>query len=197
MTDIARYEDLVFAVGEYLDRSDLVDVMPRLVGLAELRLNRSMRTIGMRASTTITPSSGVATLPSDFAEVVTAYITTGRPLRALTERDAAHVIGGQTVGFVVRSGEMQLYPPTDSTLTLIYYKRIPALTTSAPTNWLLTLAPDLYLWSTCVEAATHAKLPELGDIAEKRFQAALADFKADDYSQRWSNARVRVDGHTP
>ena len=39
----------------------------------------------------------------------------------------------------------------ESDYVLTYYQRIPTLSDAAPTNWLLDLAQDLYLWAACLQ----------------------------------------------
>ena len=70
------------------------------------------------------------------------------------------------------------------TTTLFYYQEIPALTASNTTNWLLTDAPDLYVYGTCMELQ-----PWLGsDSRIATWAAALeqgvADLKADNASAK-------------
>lgn len=198
MTYISRYEDLVFAVGEYLDRDDLVDLMPRFVGLAELRMNRDLRVNGQVTSTSLTPSSGVITLPTDFGEARAMYQANHAPLRAMSEEEVADFqASGTPAGFVVRGATAVLVPSSDTAVTLVYYKRIVALTAASPTNWLLTAAPDLYLWSVCSEAATYVKDAEKGGIANERYSAAVLSYVADDQAYRWSRARVMPEGVNP
>lgn len=198
MTDIARYEDLVFAVGEYIDRDDLVDLMPRFIGLAELRLNRDLRADQQTVSTTLSVSSGTATLPADFAEAKSVYATNYRPLRAMAEEEAAdYPTAGTPVGFIIRAGVVNVIPSATVTLNLVYARKIPALTAASPTNWLLTAAPDLYLWATCTEAATYAKAAEFGAVADQRYQASLMQYRNQDDAYRWSRARVMPEGVNP
>ena len=43
---------------------------------------------------------------------------------------------------------------------MIYRQNIPALTSTNTSNWLLTLAPDLYLYGTLLETAPYLKEDE-------------------------------------
>ena len=198
MTDIVRYEDLVFAVGEYIDRDDLVDLMPRFVGLAELRLNRDLRADQQTVSTTISIVNGEATLPADCLEIRSLYQVNYRPLRAMAEEELADFTdGGVPVGFVVRAGVLRVVPASTITMIIVYSRKVPALTAASPTNWLLTAAPDLYLWSACAEAATYIKNVELGSIANQRYSDAMTQYRTADNAYRWSRARVMPQGVNP
>ena len=65
---------------------------------------------------------------------------------------------GQPKYFTVFGTEIELLPTPDSSYTveMIYRQSIPALATNDP-NWLLTLAPDLYLYGALLEAAPYIK----------------------------------------
>lgn len=197
MALIQRYEDLVLAVGEYLDRDDLVDLFPRFVLFAELRLDRELRISNSLAEGNFTPVSGVVTLPSDFASVAAAKMNYA-PLRSMSEDEAAlYDVAGYPVGYVIRDLTLTIYPQASSDVFISYYRKIPALTLASPTNWLLTSAPDLYLWATCVEAATYAKDMDRGGVANQRFSDALETFKTNDQVRRWAKAAVAPKGINP
>ena len=48
-------------------------------------------------------------------------------------------------------------PTGDTDVVLTYYQKIPALSDTQTTNWLLTKSPDLYLYSTLLEAAPYLR----------------------------------------
>ena len=60
--------------------------------------------------------------------------------------------------------EIQLWPWTGVTASytaeLTYCKRVPALSDTATTNWLLTLHPDAYLYGSLLQAAPYLKNDE-------------------------------------
>jgi hypothetical protein len=58
----------------------------------------------------------------------------------------------------VFGGEIELAPTPDRnyTIEMVYRASIPSLAANAG-NWLLTLAPDLYLYGTLLESAPYIK----------------------------------------
>ena len=78
------------------------------------------------------------------------------------------VIGGS-------SNQLEVVPSPDDTYTssIVYYTRIPALTDSATTNWLLTAHPDIYLFGTLVEAEPYLKNDERMPMWTSRLDKAL------------------------
>ena len=68
------------------------------------------------------------------------------------------------------AGELEVYPTPDGdyTVELYYYSRIPELSDSNTTNWLLEYFPDAYLYGSLVHSA-----PYLKDDARLTIWAAL------------------------
>jgi hypothetical protein len=71
----------------------------------------------------------------------------------------------------------QLVPTPDASYTveLTYYSKIPALSDSNTTNWLLTNSPDVYLYGSLLEAAPYLdddnKLQVWGSLLEQSLNA--------------------------
>jgi hypothetical protein len=72
---------------------------------------------------------------------------------------------------------LQHVPAPDSTYTgeLTYYAKIPALSDAATTNWLLGVAPDVYLYGSLMEAAPYldddARVQTWGGLLEQAMSA--------------------------
>ena len=75
------YAELQTTIAGYLARSDLTTQIPDFIRLAEIRLRRDLRIRQMLNSTTLTCTSGTATvsIPSDFLEVKD-FVVTGNPV---------------------------------------------------------------------------------------------------------------------
>src|SRR5882672_1742373 len=66
---IASYSDLQTAVLKWIARTtdaDMIAIAPDLITLFEAAANRRLRVRQQELTTTLTPSSGVATLPTDY-----------------------------------------------------------------------------------------------------------------------------------
>ena len=159
---ITTYTELQTAIGDWLNRADLDQKIPDFIRLAESTLNDVLRQADMvTQSTGVSITSGRATLPSDALEVVYAQVGSAEDepleqvspqqltmLRRTRTRDAANprfyaIIGRQIVVTPT---------PSSGTLDIDYYQRIPALTTSNTTNWLLDDAPHVYLYTSLLHA---------------------------------------------
>ena len=67
-------------------------------------------------------------------------------------------VAGQPRYFTVFGDEIELAPTPDAayTIEMVYRRTIPPLAANDP-NWLLTLAPDLYLYGALLESAPYIK----------------------------------------
>jgi hypothetical protein len=159
---ITTYAELQTAIGDWLNRADLDQKIPDFIRLAESTLNDVFRRADMVASATQAITSGRATLPADALEIAYVQVasTEDEPLEQITPqqltmlrrtrtRDAANprffaVIGRELVVTPSPSGSVSL--------DIDYYQRIPALTSSNTTNWLLDDAPHVYLYTSLLHA---------------------------------------------
>lgn len=174
--DLTTGPGLAAAVASFLNREDLTDKVPSFVRLAEARFNRELRVREqIRRVSTDTIGEEVFTLPVDFVEAKSLRITAphhlagqldyvapdeaadldasrgGDPIHrygARERRSRGYEIIGQTLDLSPR-------PAVPVTLELIYYRAVPALdlSTDGASTWLLTKAPDLYLYGSLMASA--------------------------------------------
>lgn len=191
----ADFLDLRTAVLEQVGRTDIADKFPRITKLAEARLDRDLTCREQVTETTLSFVDGAAALPSDFGAAIGLYDANGleyvqQPLQAVQSvvGRCYYAVDGANI---VASGA-----PED--LTLQYYAKIPTITGSlTSTNWLLEKYPSLYLYAVSFEAAKSIRDLELAADMKALYGGELGDVEAYDARQRYSRARVRVQGPTP
>lgn len=159
---ITTYAELQTAIGDWLNRADLDQKIPDFIRLAESTLNDVLRQADMvTQSTGVTITSGRATLPSDALEIVYAQVgsTEDEPLEQITPQQLTMLRRTRTRDaanprfFAIIGRQIVVTPtPSSGTLDIDYYQRIPALTTSNTTNWLLDDAPHVYLYTSLLHA---------------------------------------------
>lgn len=203
---IATYSDLQAAISAWLERSDAATYAADWIALAEARINRVLRVNRMltRASATISDEFSVA--PSDFAAPLSMRRKTSPydQLQFLTPDQMsalrATLPSGHLAAYALVGTEFWFAPtPSDAEdVELIYYAKIPALSTTSPTNWLLTAYPDLYLRGALLEAAlfyeddTEQQKYEalFGDALGAIYAAALRDQQASSLTPKPTNIAV-------
>lgn len=200
MAALADYSELVIAVGEYLNRADLVDVMPRFVAMAEAKLNRRLRDRRMLVAATLTPdANGVCPLPADYIEAETVQANTAPPkiIEAAAGRYAARYdVSGPPQVYTIVGSTLRLAPISETTVNLTYFGKLPALET-AQTNWLLETYPEIYLYAVVYEAAIYVSAAPMAEAAAALLQDALEAAGQDNTRARWSNVGFRNMEATP
>lgn len=161
---ISTYANLQSAISEWLARPDLTtSQLQNLISLFEAYANRKLRVRQMETSETLTTSSGVASLASDFLETRSLTWTSSD---SSTSRQIGYVTpawlrgrynsadSGDPVVYTIEGSNIviRMVDDTASAFSHRYYQKIPALSDSATTNWLLTAHPDAYLFGSLVEA---------------------------------------------
>jgi hypothetical protein len=161
---LSTYADLKAAIASWLNRADLSSTIPDFIRLAESTLNDVLRQADMiTQSTGITITSGKATLPADALEIVYAQVgsTEDEPLEQISPQQLTMLRRTRTRGaanprfFAIIGRQIVVTPtPASGTLDINYYQRIPTLVggLDSGTNWLLTDAPHLYLYTSLLHA---------------------------------------------
>jgi hypothetical protein len=175
MALITTYTLLQEAVTEYLARDQdatLIARIPTFIQLAEAKFNRQLfvRQMEERSTTacdTTDDEPEFLSLPSDFQSMRRIRLSSveGKPMlefKSGTQLDEYRYqisnTSAQPRYFTIFGDEIELCPTPDDdyTVEMVYRKNIPALSDNS-TNWLLTLAPDLYLYGALLESAPYIK----------------------------------------
>lgn len=178
---ITTYAELQTAVSNWLERSDLTDRIPEFIALFEALANRDLKVRQMEQRDTTTISSEFTTLPAAYLDAMAIRLSDGSCSWALdpTPRDVLDTYQSQTGQprlFTITGNELQVYPAPDKSYTarLTYLRTIPALSESNPSNWLLALAPDAYLYGTLLQAAPYLMDNTMASVWADGFRNAMA-----------------------
>jgi len=162
---ITTFAELSTAAANWSARSDLTSRIPEGIALAEAKINRRLRTLDMVTQNTSFSITGeyVAT-PTNFGGVKTFYLNTDpkQPLEYMADEEMTTLYGsgtGQPTNYNVQGSNFRFGPVPDATYssTLVYWLKVPALSSGNTTNWLLTSHPDCYLYLTNAEMSAFAK----------------------------------------
>lgn len=150
------------SIQDWLDREDLSAKIPVFIQMAEAMFNRELRCPEMERSTILSVSSEDSLLPDDYLAMRAIYEegSPDRPLKG-TSPTAERFISDGTADtpnyYALVSGGLRLIPPPSSTVLihLDYFARITALSSYAPSNWLLEKHPDAYLYGALYNAEIY------------------------------------------
>jgi len=189
---LTTYAELKTSVGDWLNRTDLTTAIPDFISLAEAQIERNLRTRQMIVRATASITTEYSAVPADFLEVKSFKLDTNpvTPLGfetidsmdtlAVTYRSAA-----KPIFFTVVGEQFRYLPEPDTAYTgeLIYYAKLSKLSTANTTNFLLTAAPDVYLYGALMQAAPYLQDDARIAVWASMYRAGLEEVtQADDRS---------------
>ena len=196
---LSNYTELQESVADFLNRSDLTDVIPDFIRMTEAELNRVLRTREMSVRTRAPVSGQYVKLPVDFLgmrniELLTEPVTVleYRNLQNLDAHRAADSTG-KPLFYSIMQNNIEFAPVPDSeyTLEIVYYQSLPALADNT-TNWLLDAHPDIYLYGSLMQSAPYLQADERISIWAGKFQQILEQLKTSDEKARFSGTTPTI-----
>ena len=179
--------DLRTAVFDVLKDASMADKWPRIVTMAERRLNQELRTNDQVTDATVTIASNSGTLPTNYLEMIRVG-TVSRPYLEVYSGDLDTALGFYEYAI---EGSTIKVAADDGSLPIKYYAALSTLANSlTATNWLLTIAPDVYLYATLSEALIAD--PEARQTYEGYLRRSMAGLKTISDRKRFGNTNVRI-----
>jgi hypothetical protein len=198
---IGTYAQLRTAIADWLNRDDLAAVVPSFIALAEADINRALRDYRMEKRSTATLDAQYSALPGDWMETIRLSLT-GSTSRIELASDGAlaemRAMRGDIVGkpthYAHTAGGLELFPTPDQTYTaeLVYFSRVPALSDTNTTNWLLTASPDVYLYGSLVQSAPYLKDDARAAVWAGLYQNAITNLNSASERSRHSGSGLRL-----
>ena len=146
---LSTYANLKAAVASWLKRSDLTTQIPDFIALAEARIRRDVRCRAMETEATGTLAAATLVFPTRFLEARQVSLN-GYLCEYVTPQqfDDTNTAGYQ---YTIK-GEYFHFQSSSWDYDIEYYAGFAAFSDDGDTNWLLTNAPDIYLWASLAEA---------------------------------------------
>ena len=199
---ISNYTELQTAVANWLDRDDLTARIPEFIALAEARFNRILRLRSMEAkytANTVASQRNLA-LPTSYIQMRNFQVNTS-PLTTLsyvTPEIYDRLWGGSTSGtpkfYTILANEVSFGPIPGSVMEveMLFYKKFDNLSGSVATNWLITNAPDIYLYGSMLEAEPFIMNDERVPLWAAALERGVSDLQEQDNKDRHSGSALRV-----
>lgn len=176
---LTTYSGLSTGVFRRLDRTADSAVFDDCISLAEAEINRRLALNLVRPMHTVSSATiaaefvaqptGLVDVDSFRIDDAPIHYTAPENLQAMFDKNDET---GQPRFYTLIGTEFRFYPTPDQSYTasLIYWGKVPALTSGAPTNWLLSAHPDVYFHGVLAHA-----YQEYFDQANADTQAGLFD----------------------
>ena len=167
---ISTYAELQTSIAGWLNRDDLTANIPDFIALAESSISNEVRHWRMekRAETTI--DGQFTGIPTDWIQTIRFHLTANGTVdleyMSLSSMQAARARVDDSTGiphsYALNSSQFEVFPsPSGSqSAILLYYQKVPELSASVTTNWLLTHYPDVYLYGALLHSAPFLKEDE-------------------------------------
>jgi hypothetical protein len=182
---IDTYATLQSSIASWLNREDLTAQIPDFIALAEARFNRELRVNAMLRRDTTTATQDYVALPADWLQHVSITVTSPTNTYSALEYISAEqyndlrndgLTGTPRYYTIIDSNILLLpWPNSNVSLEMVYYAKIPALSDSNTTNWLLDRSPDLYLHGSLIQAEAYLQNDERINLWAGAVQKTIAD----------------------
>ncbi len=199
-TSIVNYSTLQSALATWLHRSDLTAVIPDLIALAEMQLSIDLDTQWQWAQATLstTAASQQLSLPTDIIAIkrLTALGNVNSVLVYMPPEAFDATYNGNDTGmpeaFTMLGMTASLGPIPDAVYTVncLYKQKIPALSLTTPTNWLITAFPNLYLWGSILAAQVYLQNDERVPLIVDLYSKAVSQMNGIEWNRGGSLTMV-------
>ena len=199
---ITTYTELKAAIADFLNRDDLSSVVPTFISLAEADIQRRVRHWRMEKRSTAELDTQYSAIPANFVEVIRFYVTSNdtKPLELISQAELLDRkrknlnTSGSPSYYALTAGELEIYPVPDGTydVELYYVSRIPALSDSNASNWLLEQYQDAYLYGALVHSAPYLKDDARTQMWAALYQSAIDAINAESERSKFGGSGRRM-----
>lgn len=196
---LTTYAELKTALSTWTRRGDIGSYADDLITVAEKRIFREVRCREMEAALSVTMSSGVASVPTDYTDLKYAYID-GTPIRLLERKEVGWILGKYPlrsahgkpyfIGRDVDSFVFGPYPDSNYTVKGTYYKKLSVLSSSV--NTLYTNQPDLYLAASLKEVYEFLRNEKEAARWNEKYENIRASVSTQDKAERASGGPLMM-----
>jgi hypothetical protein len=199
---ITTYAELKTNIADFLNRDDLASISSTFISLAEDDLNLRLRHWRQEKRSTAEIDTQYSAIPADMLEIIRFYITSGdtRPLELISQAEMLDRkfrnlnTSGQPAYYALTAGEIEVYPVPDGTYTseLYYYSRIPALSDSNTSNWVLDYYSSAYLYGSLIHSAPYLKDDARIQVWAALYQSSIDAINAESEKAKFGGSGRRM-----
>ena len=194
------YAELKSNIANFLNRSDLTDVIYTFIDSTEAEFNRRLRVKGMIKRATATLDSQYISVPTDWLEAINIQIDGGdfsplfqQSIESLdVYRESNDNVTGQPIYFALVDDTIEFAPTPDGSYTvqLTYYGKIDALSDSNTSNFLSTGYPDAYLYGSLKHASIYLMEDERVPLFTAQFEKSLEEMRLEQEKAEFSKGSL-------
>lgn len=179
---IGTFGELRSAVADWLKRSDLTNTIPTFVALAESNIRRDVRCRAMEQEATGTLTATTLAVPTRFLEA--RRVILGTYVQDYVVPNEWYLVKDASTNQYTILGENFNFQALKD-YTIQYWQAFASLSADGDTNWLLTNAPDVYLWASLEQAAIFIRDDSMAALSRAQYQAAVAKINSTEQKARF------------
>jgi len=199
---ISTYAELKAAIADFLNRDDLTSVIPTFIVAAEKQMQKEIRHHRMMRRSEGQIDSRYSPVPPTWLETIRLHIS-GNPsyrleLTSLDDmlqlREQSGGASGRPTHYAHFGENIEVYPTPDAEydIELMYYEKIPALSDSNTSNWLLEVAPEAYLYGALMNSAPYLKDDDRMQVWGGLYAGAVAAVNKEADRARFGGSGLRM-----
>lgn len=200
---LSTYSELQASIADFLNREDLTSAITDFIRLGEAQMQRDIEHWRMEKRAEVTLTDRYTALPDDIVRPLSMYITgANRPLIPITRQEMQNKryangdAAGRETYYSITGGEIEIFPsPTGGTLELNYIGKIPALADDNTSNWLLSEAPDVYLYGALSQTAPYLKDDERLIVWSTLYTNAVNALNMASQDTKWGGQGLKMRSH--
>lgn len=185
------------------DDAEVVAEIPKFILLAEAKIRREVRAREQQTAVNLTITDGSADIPTGFLGALRLILdnttnwklTYQAPEVFYGDRDY-NASGSNACKYTIEGGKMVFRPLTSESGLLLYNKAFVALSGDADTNYVLTDAYDVYLFTSLIYGAVYLRDPTRRDEYASMSGDAIATFNGSELESLMTST-MAANGSTP
>jgi len=205
---VMTYDNLVSIVPEYLERSDdaTINAIPTFITLAEIEIAREIKTLGQLqvAQSQMTLGNPQLAKPALWTKTVSMNYTNSsgvkmpiflRKYEYLSNYWPNNTSTSAPLFYADTDWDHWYIAPTPDqayNFEVLYYERLPPLSSTNQTNWLTRNAPNVMLYGTLLQAMPYLKNDQRV-IFQQKYTEGIKALKDEDTSRVGDRQAVAVD----
>ncbi len=199
-SSFTNYTGLTAMVADWLNRPDLVNIIPTFITMAQFKMTRDLRTERMLKVATTSPTDNKVAFPSDFLELREIHFQGNPPILLefqtpdLFFRNGQTTLSGRSHYFTMLGTEFQFAPSQDTsyTIQILYYAQPTFISSTTASNLYLAYYPDALLYATLAEAEPYLMNDPRVQTWSALYDRAIANIKKSDLGQTYAYTTLSV-----
>lgn len=199
---ISTYAELKSAIADFLDRDDLTAVIPTFIYAAEKQMEKEIRHPRMMRRSEGQIDSRYSPVPPTWLETIRLHISGVNSYRLeltslddmLQLRERYNGVAGRPTHYAHFGENIEVFPNPDAEydIELMYYEKLPVLSDSNTSNWLLEIAPEAYLYGALVHSAPYLKDDARLQVWGSLYAGAVAGVNKQAEKARYGGSGLRM-----